>query len=486
MFRLNDMAAQIGFAAIGNDPIVTSLACSTQKLLPGALFVAISGTKTDGHYFLDEAFKKGAVAAVVTDATKLGNYPGIVVKDSRAALSKLAKLFYKDPTAASKVIGITGTNGKTTVNWLLYHALNKLNLNCIRIGTLGIAASGLLDQAATLTTPDTISLNHYLSTAVMNGFKSAVIETSSHALDQKRVEDFQFDVGVFTNLTRDHLDYHTDEEDYFKAKFRLFEILAESLKETKSAVVNADDQYGILIRNELQRLGLRDLSFGWANGVIRISDFQQNLSGSQFKLYWEGKEQILSSTLIGRHNAENLTAAFASLLALNFAPADIAKVLQKSPQVPGRLERVGAGTQFGVYVDYAHTPDALANVLRTLRPLCKGRLIVLFGCGGDRDKGKRPIMANVAAELADDVVVTSDNPRTEDPASIITDILACGIKARFTDIDRRKAILETVLLLKPGDILLVAGKGHENYQIIGENKSYFSDQEEVLRALEQC
>jgi UDP-N-acetylmuramoyl-L-alanyl-D-glutamate--2,6-diaminopimelate ligase len=453
-----------------------------------SIFVALRGQKADGHAFLAEAFECGSVAALVDDSAVLRGRPGLVVKDTRAALSHIAALFAGYAARNLRMIGITGTNGKTTTNWLMYHLLNRLGEPCIRIGTLGVRSELGLSRPGNLTTPDPLGLHGDLRQALDSGVKSCVIEASSHALDQRRVDDLEFDVALFTNLTRDHLDYHKEMEAYFAAKLRLFGLLSSSSKPTKAAVINVETDYGRRLWKECRELGLKDYSFSFSHpSTFRICSFQNGLAQSLMTIQYQGQQFTIKSHFMGRHNAENLTGALAGAVALGYEPALVAKLMEDLPQVPGRLEVVGEA-KFHVFVDYAHTPDALERALGCLRELTPGSLWVIFGCGGDRDRGKRAQMADVAVSLADRVVVTSDNPRTEDPQAIISEILSgpAGNSVRANGIieaDRRIAIENTLLQALPGDVILIAGKGHEDYQVLGTRKVYFSDQKEVERVL---
>lgn len=456
---------------------VTGLCADSRRVKPGNVFVAVTGGSNDGHRFVADAFKSGATLAVVSERSALGDLPGLVVPDTRRALSKMAAFFNGFPSESLKTVAITGTNGKTTINWLLYHALNALGYACVRIGTLGVKADGILDRPGDLTTPDPILIQRDLKTAYEAGCRSAVLETSSHALAQARVEDVAFDVGIFTNLTRDHLDYHGSMENYFAAKQHLFELIAKGSKATRAAVVNVDDDSGRVLHAKSAAWGLRDFSFGSSDkAAFRITSFRQDFSGSETELSIEGKRVRLRTGLIGAHNAQNLAATLAGLCALGIDVPAACDAIEHSPQVPGRLEAI-TGAPFGVFVDYAHTPDALENTLNALRGLKPRALWAVFGCGGDRDRGKRPLMAAVAVQKADKVIVTSDNPRTEDPNAIISDILSKGAAISSIEVDRRKAIEQALRQAGAGDIVLIAGKGHEDYQIIGTEKVHFSDQE---------
>lgn len=461
---------------------VFSLNASSKSVAPSSLYIAIRGTKVDGHAFLQEAFENGAAAAVVSDGTALQGKPGVVVSDTRCAYSRLGSLFAGDPSRALKVVGITGTNGKTTIHWLVFHALQALGTPAMRIGTIGFEAPGISEEGV-LTTPDPPQQHQLMLRGYNAGGRALTIEVSSHALHQHRADDIAFDVGVFTNLTRDHLDYHQTMENYFLAKRALFDLIANGIKSTKGAVINYDDEYGLRYAAYAEELGLRLITYGkHAHAAIRIDKFTQNVSGSTIELEYKGARHRASYRAIGMHNAYNFCAALGALLALGYDISPAVAELEKIPAVPGRLEPVG-NERLGIYVDYAHTPDALENVLRTVKELAQHDVWVVFGCGGDRDRGKRPIMAQIAAKYANKVVVTSDNPRTEDPHAIIRDILATGTRADYVESDRREAICIAVREARDGDVILIAGKGHEDYQIIGTEKRHFSDQEEARKAL---
>lgn len=485
---LAEAAAACSGSIYGASAAVSIVALSSQaeEVSPGALFVAIRGFKVDGHSFVDRAFERGAVGCVVEDPAALRGRPGIVVESSRRALSALAAAMHGEPSAALNVVGITGTNGKTTTNWIVYHVLNRLAGGCLRIGTLGSELLGRERLDGNLTSPDALTHQALMAKAVSAGAASCVMEVSSHALDQARVEDVQFDVGVFTNLTRDHLDYHQTFEHYFAAKKHLFELLAGGKKESKVAVVNRDDAHAGALLAFAQEVGLRDSSFGFSGeSAFRISEVTEINAGMEFRLYSreQGCSWKVQAPFIGLHNAENLAAAFAACVAMGLDPLAVVEALRDVPQVPGRLERVGSGEK-RIFVDYAHTPDALERAINTVRASTTGALWVVFGCGGDRDRGKRSLMGKVAAQLADYVVITSDNPRTEEPLAIISDILGSGIKPAIVEADREAAIVRGIKEAGPRDTVLIAGKGHEDYQIIGSEKFPFSDQEIARAALD--
>jgi UDP-N-acetylmuramoyl-L-alanyl-D-glutamate--2,6-diaminopimelate ligase len=465
--------------------VVGAVSASSTKVIEGGIFVAIRGNAADGHSFLDEVFSRGAGVAVVEDAQALQGRPGIVVESSRLALSRLASYLQGEPSRSMQVIGITGTNGKTTTNWIVYHALNRIGAGALRIGTLGTEYLGQSNREGMLTSPDPISLHEVMAEALQAGARSCVMETSSHALDQARVEDVQFDIGVFTNLTRDHLDYHKTFAHYFAAKSHLFQLLSRGSKSTKGAVINIDDPYGVQLWERCRELGLRDFSFGRdIRAAYRIVDVAETPQAMKITIRMPGGDRVclVAAPFIGPHNAENVVAAFASLVGLGYDEASVTEALRVSPQVSGRLERIGEGAP-RVFVDYAHTPDALERVLRAVRVSTEGALWCVFGCGGDRDRGKRPEMGRIAATCADKVVVTSDNPRTEDPQAILDDILASGITPAVVDVDRASAISQAIATAAPHDTIVIAGKGHENYQIVGTTKIHFSDQEEASKGL---
>lgn len=482
-FPLSELAQAVrGQLAQQSEVVIDHLTCSSKDVTPGSLFVAVRGSSHDGHAWLEDAFKKGAAAAVVEDGTALAGNPGIIVKDSRSALSRLAAYMTGEAARSLKLIGITGTNGKTTTNWLVCHALTMLGLNCARVGTLGMVCGDRSYDS--LTTPDPITLHKFLAESKECGARAAVLEVSSHGLDQRRVDDVPFQVGVFTNLTRDHLDYHGTIERYREAKMRLFDLVRNSGHSRPTIVVNLDSEFGAGVRAEVAHTSLRDLSFGSLPGApIRIVAFTEESECSHLSLEFEGRNYTVRTPMVGRHNAENLTSAFAACIGVECDPAAVAEVLGRVPQVPGRLERVGVGP-LRVFVDYAHTPDALERAILAIRPSNSGLLWVVFGCGGDRDTGKRPQMAAIARRLADKMVVTSDNPRTEVPLAIIEDILSEGANVDLVEVDRRAAIQKTIWMAKAGDTVLIAGKGHEDYQIIGTEKIHFSDQQEALKYLD--
>lgn len=460
-------------------PTVASICSSSTACSGGSLFVAIPGRIVDGHQFIEDAFQHGAAAAIVSRSSALKSYPGIVVSDARKALSCLSSYLYGNPSNTMSVVGVTGTNGKTTVQWLVYQMLARAGLAALRIGTLGVTATDGFSEALPWGTPTPEVLHRVLAESRERGGEVCVMETTSQGLDQARVDHVAFDVGVFTNLTHDHLDYHGTLERYFLAKTRLFEILEGSATSDPIAVINTDDEYGRRLELELVDSRVAVVSIGESqSAAIRVVGFDQSQHGSVVTLDYEGDEYLIASGLVGAFNGHNVACAFAVGIALGFSPERAAELLTDAPVVPGRLQAI-PGLASGVFIDYAHTPDALAQALRALRPLTRGRLWVVFGCGGDRDVGKRPLMGTIAQELADRVVVTSDNPRSEDPQRIVEDIVGSGLNAQAVELDRREAIFYALSHAGAEDVVLIAGKGHEEYQIIGDETLHFSDEEVV-------
>jgi len=480
-------------------PVIRSVVSSGDHQQPESIFVAYKGVTADGHEYIDQAFANGAVAAVVTDASRLGERPGILAQDGQRALSRLCAAFAGDPSKELLTVGITGTNGKTTIHWLLYHALGRLGLPAIRIGSLGIAAEGRVERSGkvttrnagriVLTTPAACEIHESLCLALEQGVKACVLETSSHALDQRRVSDVWYDAAVFTNLTTDHLDYHHDMEAYFQTKVGLFRQLAAQRAETGGerggAVVNTDCPYGRRLIDIVREMGLPAVTFGEDRSAkVRIVAFDQGFEHSTLTLELEGERYEIGTNLIGDYNASNMAAAFAALISLELDPQEAAAALSEIPSVPGRLESVGT-PDIAVLVDYAHTGDGLRNLLSALKGFVENELWVVFGCGGGKDPRKREGMGRAAKELADRIVLTSDNPKNEDPEKIIHDILASGCEPELIELDRGRAIEQTLRKAQKGDVVVLVGKGHEDYQIIGNQTFYFSDREEALKWREQ-
>lgn len=453
----------------------------SRLIQPGDLFVARAGTKTDGGKYVADAAARGAIAVVTQEQLPDSPLPQAIVPDAAAAASVLAHLVQRDPTSQLKVLGVTGTNGKTTTTYLIRHLIKKANQRCGMIGTVEID-DGRSVREATMTTPGAVELAELMGSMRDKGCRACAVEVSSHALDQNRVAGVQFAGAAFTNLTGDHLDYHKTMENYAAAKAKLFEtLLPEAV-----AAVNADDKWADRM---VQDCWGRVIRFGFGkNADYRARDVAITAQGSHFILHTPDGRAEVAMGLIGRHNIENaLTAAALVGEVFGLSVHQIASGLRDAQGAPGRLQAVRTGQPFAVLVDYAHTDDAMENVLSALRPLTRGKLRILFGCGGDRDRTKRPRMARTAAKLADMVYVTSDNPRTEDPEAIIEEILTGFTPERrqnvVVEIDRRSAIQRILSDAAPEDVVLLAGKGHENYQIIGTTKHHFDDVEEATRVL---
>jgi UDP-N-acetylmuramoyl-L-alanyl-D-glutamate--2,6-diaminopimelate ligase len=459
--------------------VITGLAEDSRLVAPGDLFIARAGTKTDGAAFVRDAHAKGAVAAIVANRSADCQIPQVVVKDPGAIVSHLAHAFFAQPTETLRVLGVTGTNGKTTTTYIIRHLLSSVRQRCGMIGTVEID-DGRTRREATMTTPGPIELASLFATMRDKGCRAAAIETSSHALAQGRGAAIQYAGAGFTNLTGDHLDYHGTMENYAAAKASLF----ANLDPDAVAVVNGDDKWSDRM---IQDCPARIFRFGFGkNADYRAKDVEVTASGTNFTLCTPDGKANVSMGLIGKHNVENALLAAALVGEVyGLTVQQIAAGLRTATGAPGRLQTVRVGQPFAVLVDYAHTDDALNNVLSALRPLTKGKLRVLFGCGGDRDPSKRPRMARIAEKLADVVYVTSDNPRTEQPQAILDQV--CGGLSRqdqaIVEIDRRSAIERILADAQPGDVVLLAGKGHENYQIIGTEKHHFDDVEEAMRAL---
>ena len=468
------------------DVAVASVTIDSRQVKEGSLFVAISGSNSDGHSFIEDAICKGA-SLIIYDKNidvKLLNYSStnfIQVKNSKEALSKLLNFFFDSPSLKLKNIGITGTNGKTTTNWIIYNALVNLNRSPIRLGTLGIKYKDLINIES-LTTPDLISIQSSLALAINNNCDYAVFEVSSHGLDQNRLQGIKLDVAVYTNLTQDHFDYHKNFENYYQAKKKIFPLLGSS--KNKVAVINIDCIYGQRLYKELASQGLNVFTYSNTDSVsneainntnkILGKIISQNLNEAVYKIEFKDKSYQIKTPILGEYNLSNFMASFATLVSLGFDEQQVVQALNNVPCVCGRLEKFSFKNS-AVFVDYAHTPDGLENALKSLAKLAKMDLWVIFGCGGDRDKTKRPLMGKIAKKYATKVVVTSDNPRTEDPQSIIEDIIK-DLNVDLIEVDRKKAIISTLRQIKEGDIVLIAGKGHEDCQIIGKEKFPFSDQ----------
>ncbi len=468
-----------GIVSVPDIPIA-GLECDSRKVRKDFLFVVVRGVRQDGGSFISEALSRGAAAVAGEAETKVPQgIPFVRLPDSRSSIARLAAAFYGNPSQAMRMIGITGTNGKTTSSYLLEYLLSKENKKTGVIGTVNYRFGRTVIPAVE-TTPGPLRLQEILAGMRDAGCEFALMEVSSHALEQKRIEAVEFETALFTNLTQDHLDYHKTMQAYFECKVSLFEGLAAG----RTAVVNGDDEWG---KTLVKRLRCRTLTFGIdVPADFRAENIHGQSHGTAFELVFSGKRTAVELPLIGRHNVYNTLGALAILQALGFDGVRLAGGLGDFPGVPGRLEQVNCGQGFFVFIDFAHTPDGIRNVLSTLAAVKKKKLIVVFGCGGDRDRGKRPQMAEIAARFCDRVVVTSDNPRSEDPRVIAREICA-GFPSSFKEfvvvLDRKKAIRQAFLSARSGDIVLLAGKGHECSQVVGDEALPYNEREEAQRVL---
>lgn len=485
----------------GDDRLpISGLAYHSQDVTPGGVFVAIPGHKTDGRRFIAAALEKGA--RVIVCEREYSPPPGVTavqVPHARLALAHLSAAFYGHPSRELTLVGITGTNGKTTTSFLLEAMFTAAGH---RVGVLGTVnyRVGELCWPAPVTTPESLDLNRFLREMVSKGATHALLEVSSHALDLKRVDRVAFAAGIFTNLSQDHLDYHGNLDCYFAAKSRLFlEILSNGSSPPGLAVLNLDDPRG---RELSRRVQVPALTYGsHPHSQVRPLEARFHREGLEARLLTPQGELQITSRLVGSYNLANILAAATAALGLGLSPEAVAQGVAALAGVPGRLERFGPPGGPHIFVDYAHTPDALASVLAALRSLAFARLITVFGCGGDRDRTKRPLMGQAAAEGSDLVIVTSDNPRSEDPVAIIGEIEAGlqdmgfpllslaaarrGERGYIVVPDRREAVRLAISLAALDDGVLVAGKGHEDYQIIGRERRHFDDREEVQEALQK-
>ena len=464
------------------DRPISGLAIDSRRVMPGNLFFALPGLRADGAMFIDEAMSRGAIAVVTQTmpAHPPAKVTFIQVPDARAALARVSQRYFKFPDRDMSVVGVTGTNGKTTVAYLVKHFLNGDQ----RVGLLGTISYdlGARSVPSFRTTPESLDIYGMMAQMRDAGCRQAVMEVSSHGIDQKRVLGLQLAAAVFTNLTRDHLDYHKTLETYFDVKTRLFN--GGTGIAPKAAVINLDDPYGAQLTAKIPA-NVRIVTFGENPAAqVRAEQVALNFKNTLFKLVWPQGEMLIDSPLIGRYNVSNLLAAIATAWSLGRDPSVFLARLRAFKGVPGRMERIEEGQPFNVLVDYAHTDDALRNALGMLRAITPGRVLVVFGCGGNRDRSKRPLMAKAVQEVADFAIATADNPRNEPLSQIFQDMQA-GVSApeKITWVDdRRRAISLALDACKPGDCLLIAGKGHESYQEFADTVSPFDDRQ-VVREL---
>ena len=498
--KLGQLLKEVTVCDFNGDPEqeIEGLVYDSRRVKPGFMFIALKGHKDNGHIYIHEAVQNGAVALVAEEFKGLrANVSKARVTDSREALSKLATHFYNHPFKGMNIIGITGTNGKTTTSYLLESILSRSGARTGVIGTINYRFSGH-EYPAPVTTPESLDLMRLLREMADGGVADVILEVSSHALDQGRTGDCPFRIAIFTNLSRDHLDYHHTMEEYFKAKSLLFSTLKKDKPgDGTSAIINMDDPRG----EELAALtDAHIVTYGLGSGChIRADSIITDRKGLGARLITPLGEKNIHSPLIGEINIYNILAASAAAITLNIDLNSVAEGIERLSCVPGRLELVMNNRGLSLVVDYAHTPDALLKTLNALSPLVEGRLLTVFGCGGDRDRGKRYEMGFVAGKNSNLVFITSDNPRSEDPSSIVNRIekgvLKSGLSrleweshdhltgpGYFIEVDRRKAIRKAVAMAEEKDLVLIAGKGHEDYQIVGGDIRYFDDREEAALA----
>ncbi|MCU0666800.1 MAG: UDP-N-acetylmuramoyl-L-alanyl-D-glutamate--2,6-diaminopimelate ligase [Candidatus Omnitrophica bacterium] len=480
--RIKKLLKSLGqgkLVSCGNDFLVKGIFCDSKQVTKDSVFVAIKGACCDAHDFIPEALRLGAKCIILQDEDRCKdrNIHVVKVKDSRQALAVISNAFYGRPSEEIKVIGITGTNGKTTVSYIIEAILKKALNNPGVIGTINYRFNNKYFSPVN-TTPGPLELAQILSSMQNGKVDYLVMEVSSHALDQNRVGGIKFSSAVFTNITQDHLDYHHDMDSYFQAKLKLF----KSLRGRNFAVVNIDDAYG---RKMMPFIKTDVITYGIENKAdVRAEDIKCSYSGTSFCIKFGKREVSLKTSLIGRHNVYNVLAAFSWGLKEAIALKNIVSAIENFKTVRGRLERVANRKGINVFVDYAHTDDALRNVIGALRGISGNKVIVVFGCGGDRDSLKRPKMGKVVTQLADHAIITNDNPRQEDPHKIIQDIVSGISKNNYEIItDREKAVKKAISLADKGEVVLIAGKGHEHYQILKNKRIDFDDRKVALKCL---
>ncbi len=480
--RLSELVSGLeGVTLMGNGDVeINSICYDSRRVKPGSLFVAITGLRTDGRRFVKDALASGAATIASESLQDMPQAEALIeVRDSRRFLAEASARLAGYPDREMTVVGVTGTNGKTTFTYLAKSILEAAGRKTAIIGTTGFY-DGKDWKTLTHTTPESTDLWKMLREVKNKGAEAVVMEISSHAIALRRVWGLDTDVAVFTNLTHEHLDFHASMQEYKETKFELF----KGLKKDALSVINFDDDYGLQLLDIMEGKKVISYSISSREADLWVEVEETNLAGSDVIIHYRGLALPVSLHLPGMHNVSNLAAAAGVALNLGTEPEDVKKGAEGLLSVPGRLEPVANDKGFYIFVDYAHTPDALERLIRSARKLSSGRVMTLFGCGGDRDRTKRPLMGRIASELSDFVFVTSDNPRTENPQTIMEEILRGVVTdEKKVIVDRREAIFEAVKFLKPGDVLLVAGKGHEDYQILGTQKIHFDDREVLKEAL---
>lgn len=470
---------------------VCHITADSRTVQEGSLFICLVGATVDGHSFVEKAVQDGAVAVVVSKPVAVPDHVAVIyVEDTRQALQAAVPFFYDYPASKMRMIGVTGTNGKTTTTHIIAHLLRSQGYTVGVIGTVHILID---DQSYPIhnTTPDVADLQQILQQMVDAGVTHCIMEVSSHALALGRTAGVEYDTAVFTNLTQDHLDFHKTFDNYLAAKAKLFKQVSASyqVKEGKGAVINVDDAYGQAIVDVTTSPMITYSTEG--KGSMNASDLTVTAKSSQFTLNYDGQSYPISTKIAGMFNVYNTLAAVGATLYEGLSMEEIVKGLATFTAVPGRFELIEEGQDFAVVVDYAHTPDGLENILQTAKKIVENRILVVFGCGGDRDATKRPIMGRIAAQFGDRVFVTSDNPRTEDPVQIVKDV-EVGVREGLHDdvsyeviVDRREAIHKAIAEATTGDVVIIAGKGHEDYQILKDETIHFDDREVAREALKE-
>ena len=493
MKTLKDIISTLDVQQVQGDQNVSiqDITADSRAVKLNSLFIALDGATVDGHNYIDKAVAAGAVAIIVSKpVTVPDDVCVITVSDTRQAMMVCVPYFFDYPANRMRMVGVTGTNGKTTTTHMIRHILKAQGHKVGVIGTVHIMI-GDTSYPIHNTTPDVVDLQHILHQMVQENVEYCVMEVSSHALALGRVSGVEFDTAVFTNLTQDHLDFHKTFENYLAAKCKLFEQVSASdqVKDNKGAVINIDDSYGHRVMEKTTAPTITYSTLG--KGTLNASDVHMSTKNSQYTVNYKGESYPVSMNTTGLFNVYNTLAAIGACLQEGISMEAIDTALKTFSSVPGRFELIEEGQDFAVVVDYAHTPDGLQNILETAKAIKENRIIIVFGCGGDRDATKRPIMGRIAAEYGDKIYVTSDNPRTEDPVQIVKDV-EVGVKEALRDgtsyeviVDRREAINHAIHDAKAGDIVIIAGKGHENYQILKNETIHFDDREEARKALKE-
>ena len=493
MKTLKDIISTLDVQQVqGNQNVsIQDITADSRAVKPNSLFIALDGATVDGHNYIGKAVDAGAVAVIVSKpVTVPADVCVITVDDTRQAMMVCVPYFFDYPANRMRMVGVTGTNGKTTTTHMIRHILKAQGFKVGVIGTVHIMI-GDTSYPIHNTTPDVVDLQHILHQMVQENVEYCVMEVSSHALALGRVSGVEFDTAVFTNLTQDHLDFHKTFENYLAAKCKLFEQVSapNQVKDNKGAVINIDDSYGYRVMKKTTAPTITYSTLG--KGTLNASDVHMSTKNSQYTVNYKGESYPVSMNTTGLFNVYNTLAAIGACLQEGISMEAIDTALKTFNSVPGRFELIEEGQDFAVVVDYAHTPDGLQNILETAKAIKENRIIIVFGCGGDRDATKRPIMGRIAAEYGDKIYVTSDNPRTEDPVQIVKDV-EVGVKEALREgtpyeviVDRREAINHAIHDAKAGDIVIIAGKGHENYQILKNETIHFDDREEARKALKE-